>query len=137
VKNKSTIIEKKKPGNLTEYINSAPKEAQKKLREMRSCLRKTAPRSQESLKWGMPAFSYDWILFQFAAFKHHVGFYPTPSAVKAFEKDLREFKTSISAIQFPLDKPLPLPLIRKIAEFRVRESNENGVKWMSPVRSKR
>lgn len=104
---------------------------------MRSCLRKAAPEARESLKWGMPAFSYDWILFQFAAFKHHVGFYPTPSAVKAFEKDLKEFKTSISAIQFPLDKPLPLPLIRKIAEFRVRESNEKGVKWMSPVRSKR
>lgn len=137
MKNKSTIIEKKKPGNIAEYINAAPEEAQKKLREMRSCLHKTAPGSQESLKWGMPAFSYDWILFQFAAFKHHIGFYPTPSAVKAFEKDLEEFKTSISAIQFPLDKPLPLPLIRKIAEFRVRESNEKGVKWMSPVRSKR
>jgi uncharacterized protein YdhG (YjbR/CyaY superfamily) len=137
MKNKSTTIVNKKPENVTEYINAAPKEARKKLREIRSSLRKTAPGARESLKWGIPAFSYDWILFQFAAFKHHVGFYPTPSAVKAFEKDLKEFKTSISAIQFPLDKPLPLPLIRKIAEFRVGESNEKGVKWMSPVRTKR
>jgi uncharacterized protein YdhG (YjbR/CyaY superfamily) len=136
MKNSSTTIQKKKPGNITEYINAAPQEAQKKLREMRSCLRKAAPGAQESLKWGMPAFSYAWILFQFAAFKHHIGFYPTPSVVKAFEKDLKEFKTSIGGIQFPLEKPLPLSLIRKIAELRVRESNEKGVKWMSPARSK-
>ena len=77
----------------------------------------------------MPAFSYRRILVTFAAFKHHIGFYPTPSAVKAFEKNLSKFKTARGSIQFPLEKPLPLPLIRKITAFRVRESNEEDKKW--------
>jgi uncharacterized protein YdhG (YjbR/CyaY superfamily) len=127
---KSMIPKKKKPKSITEYVNAAPKEARKKLREMRACLRKAAPGAKESLKWGVPALSYERILFTFAAFKHHIGFYPTPSAVKAFAKDLSQFKTSRSTIQFRLEKPLPLPLIRKIAVFRVRESNEKDVKWM-------
>src|SRR5882762_11150179 len=121
---------KEKPESITEYINAARQEAQKKLREMRACLRKAAPWAKESLKWGVPAFSFQRILFTFAAFKHHIGFYPTPSAVKAFAKDLTQFKTSRSTIQFPLEKPLPLPLIRKIAVFRVRESKEKDAKWM-------
>ncbi len=121
---------KEKPKNISEYINAAPEEAQDKLREMLASLRKAAPGAEESLKWGQPALSYEWILFQFAAFKHHISLYPTPSAVKAFAKDLSGFKTSSSTIQFPLDKPLQLSLIRKIALFRVRESEEKGVKWM-------
>jgi uncharacterized protein YdhG (YjbR/CyaY superfamily) len=124
------ILKKEKPESITEYINAAPKEARKKLREMRACLRKAAPGAKESIKWGVPAFSFQRILFTFAAFKHHIGFYPTPSAVKAFAKDLTQFKTSRSTIQFPLEKPLPLPLIRRIAVFRVRESKEKDVKWM-------
>ena len=66
----------------------------------------------------MPAFSYKRILLTFAAFKHHIGFYPTQSAVKAFAKDLSEFVTADASIRFPLEKPLPLPLIRKITAFR-------------------
>src|SRR5215472_17586512 len=104
---------KARPTSITEYINAAPKEAQKKLREMRACIRTSAPGAKEGLKWGMPAFSYRRILVTFAAFKHHIGFYPTPSAVKAFTQDLAKFKTAGNSIQFPLDKPLPLPLIRR------------------------
>ena len=120
---------KARPESITEYINAAPKETQKKLREIRACIRAAAPGAKESLKWGMPAFSYKRILVTFAAFKHHIGFYPTPSAVKAFAKDLSEFVTADASIQFPLDKPLPLPLIRKITAFRVRESIEEDNKW--------
>src|SRR5690349_4671142 len=90
---------------MTQYINRAPKEAQKKLREMRACIRACAPGARESLKWGMPAFSHKRILVTFAAFKHHIGFYPTPSALRAFAKDLRDFTTSSATIRFPLDKP--------------------------------
>jgi len=118
---------KARPKTITEYINDAPKEARKKLREMRACIRKSAPGAQESLKWGMPAFSYRRILVTFAAFKHHIGFYPTPSAVKAFAKDLSKFATATGSIQFPLEKPLPL--VRKITAFRVRESIEKDRKW--------
>jgi uncharacterized protein YdhG (YjbR/CyaY superfamily) len=120
---------KARPTNITEYINAAPKEAQKKLREMLACIREAAPGAEESLKWGKPAFSYQRILVMFAASKHHIGFYPTPSAVRAFAHELSEFVTGDNSIRFPLDKPLPLSLIRKITAFRVRESIEEDGKW--------
>src|SRR5271163_4328656 len=118
-----------RPKTIPEYIQTAPKDAQKKLREMLACIRKSALGAKESLKWGMPAFSYRRILVTFAAHKSHIGFYPTPSAVKAFAKELSKFVTARGSIQFPLGKPLPLPLIRKITAFRVRESVEQDGKW--------
>jgi len=120
---------KARPTTISEYINAAPQEAQKKLREMRACIRAAAPRAKEGLKWGMPAFSGRRILVTFAAHKHHIGFYPTPSAVKAFATDLSKFVTARGSIQFPLEKRLPLALIRKITAFRVRESIEQDKKW--------
>ena len=114
---------------MTEYINDAPEEARKKLREMRACIRAAAPGAKESLKWGKPAFSNGRILVVFAAFKHHIGFYPTPAAVKAFANELSEFATASASIQFPLEQPLPLSLIRKITAFRVRECAEEDGKW--------
>jgi uncharacterized protein YdhG (YjbR/CyaY superfamily) len=120
---------KARPTTVAEYINTAPKGARKKLREMRACVRASAPGAKESLKWGMPAFFYRRILVTFAAFKHHIGFYPTTSAVKAFAKDLSQFTTASSSVRFPLLKPLPLSLIRKITAFRVRESLEHDRKW--------
>jgi uncharacterized protein YdhG (YjbR/CyaY superfamily) len=120
---------KARPTGITEYINAAPKDARKKLRDMRACIRASAPGAKESLKWGMPAFSHRRILVTFAAFKHHIGFYPTSSVVKAFANDLSKFTTAKGSIQFPLEKPLPLPLVRKITAFRVRESIEKDGKW--------
>ena len=120
---------KVRPKTIDEYINAAPKDAQKKLREMLACIRAAAPGAKESLKWGMPAFSYKRILVTFAAFKNHIGFYPTPSAVKAFANDLSKFTSASASIQFPLEKPLPLPLIRKITAFRVQESLNQDKKW--------
>jgi uncharacterized protein YdhG (YjbR/CyaY superfamily) len=120
---------KARPNNIAEYIEGAPKQAQNKLREMHACIRKAAPGATEGLKWGMPAFSYKRILVTFAAFKNHIGFYPTPSAVSAFEEDLAKFVTAKGSIQFPLERPLPLPLIRRITAFRVRESVEQDKKW--------
>jgi uncharacterized protein YdhG (YjbR/CyaY superfamily) len=119
-----------RPKNVAEYIDAAPKEARKRLREMQACLRQAAPGATESLKWGVPAFSYGRILFTYAAFKNHVSLFPTPRAVRAFAGVLSKFKTSSSTIQFPLDKPLPLFLIRKIALFRVSESKEKDARWM-------
>lgn len=119
------------PKTITEYINAAPKGARKKLREMRACIRAAAPGATESLKWGMPAYSHRRILVTFAAFKNHIGFYPTPSAVKAFAGQLSKFVTAKGSIQFPLEKPLPLALVRKITTFRVKESLEEDAKWES------
>jgi uncharacterized protein YdhG (YjbR/CyaY superfamily) len=119
----------KEPKNIREYINSAPKEAQEKLREIRACISKAAPNAKESIKWSMPAFSYKRILVMFAGFKKHIGFYPTPSTIKAFKKELSKYKTAKGSIQFPLEKPLPLDLIKKITTFRVKESKEEDKKW--------
>ena len=121
--------QKARPKSITEYIEAAPKPARKKLREMRAGIRKAAPGATEGMKWGMPAFSYKRILVTFAAHKNHIGFYPTPSAVKAFEKELAKYNTASGSVQFPLEKPLPMPLIRKITAFRVRESLEQDRKW--------
>lgn len=96
---------------------------------MRACIRASAPEAQESLKWGMPAFSHRRILVIFGAFKHHIGFYPTAAAVKAFTTELSGFAAAKGSIQFPLGKPLPLALIRKITAFRLRESAEEDGKW--------
>lgn len=120
---------KPRPTTIDEYIEAAPAHTRKKLRAMQACIRKAAPGAKEGLKWGMPGFSYDRILVTFAAFEHHIGFYPTPSAVKSFAKQLSKFTTSNTTIRFPVDEALPLPLIRKITEFRVRESLEQDKKW--------
>jgi uncharacterized protein YdhG (YjbR/CyaY superfamily) len=125
------VPRKVKPQTITDYIKAAPKDSREKLAEIRACIRESAPGAKESIKWGMPAFTYQRIVVMFAGFKHHIGFYPTPSAVKSFAKDLTKFKTAKGSIQFPLDKPLPLALIRKITEFRVRESLKEDGTWRS------
>ena len=120
-----------KPKTITEYISISPKETQKKLREMQTAIRSAAPKATEGIKWSMPAFSYDRILVTFAAFKHHIGFYPTPSPITKFKKELVKYKTARGSIQFPLDKPLPISLIKKITKFRVAESLAKDAKWKS------
>ncbi|MGD0404672.1 MAG: DUF1801 domain-containing protein [Candidatus Acidiferrales bacterium] len=126
---------KTSPKTIDEYIDAAPKEARKKLREMRAAIRKAAHGAKESIKWRMPAFSYRRILVMFAAFKQHIGFYPTRSAMTAFAKELSQFTMGRGSIQFPLDKPLPLALIRKITALRVRESLEKDGKWKTGGRA--
>ena len=124
------MLQKKiKPTTIEEYIKAAPEGAQDKLRQMHACICAAAPGAAEGLKWSMPAYSYNRILVTFAVFKNHIGFYPTPAAVKAFEKSLSKYKTAESSIQFPLDKPLPLDLITRITKFRVQESLMGGAKW--------
>jgi uncharacterized protein YdhG (YjbR/CyaY superfamily) len=122
---------KLKPKTIEEYIYSAPLQIQKRLWQLHTCISKAAPGSEESLKWSMPAYSYRKILVTFAVFKNHIGFYPMPSAIKAFTKDLVSFKTAKGSVQFPHDKALPLPLIRKIVKFRVKESKADTIKWRS------
>lgn len=119
-----------KPTTVDEYIDGAPEGGQKHLREMRAILKKVSPKGKESLKWGMPVFEENRILFAFAAFKSHMGFMPTPSAVKPFEAELKEYKTGKGSIQFPYDKRLPKTLIRKIASYRARDVRENDARWM-------
>lgn len=121
---------KTKPTTIDEYINTASKEAHKNLREIYAILRKVAPKASESLKWGSPVFEEKRILFAFAAFKSHLNFMPTPSAMMPFKKELAKYTTGKGSIQFPYGEPLPKTLIRKIALRRVKELKENDVRWM-------
>jgi uncharacterized protein YdhG (YjbR/CyaY superfamily) len=123
-------MSKTKPTTIGEYIDSAPKQAQKKLREMYALLKKVAPAATEGIKWGMPVFEEKRILFAFAAFRSHLNFMPTPSAMKPFKKELAKYRTGKGSIQFPYDKPLPKPLVRRIAALRVKELREKDVRWM-------
>lgn len=116
-----------KPKTVTEYINAAPKETRAKLREMRALVRKLAPGAVEGLKWSMPSYSYRTILLNFAPAKTHIGLYPGPELIKKFAKELVNYKTSAGTIQFPLDKPLPKTLIKKLVTYRVKESKEGKI----------
>ena len=118
-----------KPTSIEEYIDAAPPELQERLWQLHETIRAAAPGAKESLKWRMPAYSYKKILVTFAVFKHHIGFYPMPSAIKAFAKDLKKYNTARGSVQFPHDKPLPLLLIKKVVKFRVKESKEGTIKW--------
>ena len=122
-----------KPTTIAGYIAAAPKDTRAKLREMRATIAAAAPGATQGLKWSMPAFSYDRILVTFAAFRHHIGFYPTPSAMRAFRKELAGYKTATGSVRFPLDQPLPGLLIRRMTAFRVAESKSKDAKWRTPT----
>lgn len=117
---------------IDEYISTFPKEVQVKLEKIRQTIRKEAPDAHEEIKWSRPAYSdEERILVMFAAFKHHIGFYITPSTLEAFEEQLSTFKTGKGSIQFSYKKPLPVELIRELTAYRVWESKEKGVNWKS------
>jgi uncharacterized protein YdhG (YjbR/CyaY superfamily) len=119
------------PSTVTGYISAAPPAARSRLRQMRACVRKAAPGAKEGLKWGLPAIFDRRILVMYGGFQHHLGFYPTPSAIKAFARKLAGYAMAKGSVQFPLEKPLPLALIRQIVRFRVKESSEQDCKWRS------
>jgi len=119
----------KKPATIAEYISAAPKPVRARLREMRKLIADAAPRAVQSLKWGMPAFSYRRILVVFGAFRHHIGFFITPAVKRAFAKELAGYKTASSSVQLPFDKPLPKGLVRKIVALRVKQERARDAKW--------
>jgi len=123
------LTRKLKATTIKEYIDAAPVEIQSRLLQVHECITKAAPSAEEGLKWSMPAYSYKRILVTFAVFKNHIGFYPTPSVIKAFEKQLQKYKTAESSVQFPHDEKLPLSLIEKMVKFRVKESLMDDAKW--------
>jgi len=114
-----------KPKSIDEYISWFPKSVQQKLEEMRALIHETAPKANEKISYQMPAFELNGILVYFAAFSKHIGFYPTSSGVDAFKGELGEYNHSKGAIQFPLDKPLPMELIRRIVTFRLEENTNS------------
>jgi len=121
-------MKRRTPENIDEYIERCSKEDQRLLRQMRATIRKAAPDAAEKISYGIPTFYLHGNLVHFAAFTHHIGFYPTSSGITAFRKELGAYKTSRGAVQFPKNRPLPLALVSKMVQFRVRESREKAAR---------
>ena len=113
--------------SIDEYIATFPEDIQKILEELRAVIKAAAPKAEEKISYQMPTFTLNGgNLVHFAAFKKHIGFYPTPSGTEAFQKELSVYKGAKGSVQFPLDKPMPLKLIRKIVKFRVAENSKKA-----------
>jgi uncharacterized protein YdhG (YjbR/CyaY superfamily) len=108
--------------SIDEYIDSCPPEVRKPLQQVRRTIQKAAPGAVEAISYQMPTFKLNGKnLVHFAAWKHHIGFYPTPSATSKFKKALSAYKGAKGSVQFPLDEPMPVDLIKGIVAFRVSE----------------
>lgn len=108
------------------YIATFPAKTKTILKSLRTTIKETAPQAEEVISYNMPAFKLDGILVWYAAYKEHIGFYPKPSAIEKFRKELAGYKQSKGAIQFPIDAPLPLTLVTKIVKYRIRENQETA-----------
>ena len=117
-----------RPKDVDEYIAAFPEETQKLLNQIRVTVKKAAPKSVEAISYGMPTFKLNGSLVYFAAYKFHIGFYPTSSGIKAYEKEISKYKWSKGTLHFPIDKPIPLSLITKIVKCRVKENQAKVAK---------
>ncbi len=115
----------KTKNSIDKYISQFPKSTQVKLQGVREVIKKAAPDATEEIKYGIPTFVQNKNLVHFAGYKKHIGFYPTPSGITAFEKELSPYKQSKGAVQFPLDKQIPYALIKKITQYRVEEDKKS------------
>jgi uncharacterized protein YdhG (YjbR/CyaY superfamily) len=112
----------KKFKTVDEYISSIPTGPKEKLEGLRKAIKKVAPKAEEAISYNMPAFKQHGILVFYAAYKTHIGFYPTASPIAIFKKELEKYELAKGTVRFPLDKPLPLALIKKIVKFKMSEN---------------
>ena len=109
--------------NIDEYIDSFPEDVQELLQKMRMAIKRAAPQAVEAISYQIPTFKLGGKnLVHFAGYKGHIGFYPTSSGIAAFRNEISKYKWSKGAVQFPLDRPLPIALVKKIVAFRVKEN---------------
>ncbi len=108
--------------NIDEYIAMQPDNVAEILEEIREIIRTIVPNAEEKISYGIPTFKFHGNLVHFAAYKKHIGFYPSPSGVEAYKKELKNYNTSKGTIQFQLNEPIPFELIKKIVAFRVEEN---------------
>ncbi len=116
--------EKGNPTTIDEYIARYPADVQPILSQIRAVIKEAAPGAVEKISYQMPSFYLKGNLVWFGAHTHHIGFYPTPAGIKAFQEELAAYKQSKGAVQFPLDQPMPYDLIRRIVQFRVAENSK-------------
>lgn len=108
--------------NMDEYISLFPENVQAILDKLREVIRESAPEAEEAISYGMPTFKLNGNLVHFAAYKNHIGFYPTPSGIIAFKEELSSYKQAKGSVQFPIDQPIPFDIVKQIVEFRVKEN---------------
>ena len=109
-----------------EYIAGFPAETQALLETVRATIRAAAPGAEERISYQMPAFALHGNLVYYAALKNHIGFYPTGSGIEAFKAELAGYEVTKGSVKFPMGRPLPLDLIRRIVEYRVAQNLDNA-----------
>ncbi|MGC4057137.1 MAG: DUF1801 domain-containing protein [Chitinophagaceae bacterium] len=122
--------------NIDAYISGFPEDIRKRLSQVRKAISSAAPEASETISYGMPAFWLEGPLVYFAAYKNHIGFYPTASGIRNFEKELQPYTYSKGAIQFPHSEQLPLALIQKITRARVTENRQKATAKKGAARKK-
>lgn len=116
------VVSRKQFKTIDQYIDSFPEDRRSLLNELRQTIREAAPEAEETINYGIPTFTLNGNLVHFAAFKNHIGFYPTPTGIEAFKEELSPYNRAKGSVQFPIDQPLPLSLIRRMVEYRVKEN---------------
>jgi uncharacterized protein YdhG (YjbR/CyaY superfamily) len=129
-------MEATKYKTVQEYLSAQSAPAKAMLQQMRSTIKEAAPEAEEVISYNMPAFKLNGMLVWYAAFKNHIGFYPRPSGLEAFKKEIAVYKSTKGAVQFPMDQPLPLALVTKIVKYRVKENKEEAVTKAAIKKSK-
>ena len=124
-------METTKANNIDEYIAGFPTNVQDILEGLRATIKKAANEAEETINYAVPTFTLKGNLVHFAAYKNHIGFYPAPSGIDAFKRELSIYKGAKGSVQFPIDKKLPLTLITQIVKFRVKENLEKAAKKSS------
>jgi len=117
-------MKRRESATIDEYIKGCEADLRPILSQLRSTIRKAAPSATEKISYGIPTFYQDGNLVHFALFRNHIGFYPTPSAIETFQKELKGYKSAKGSVQFPLSEPLPLKLITRMVKFRVKENTK-------------
>ncbi|WPP49066.1 iron chaperone [Catalinimonas niigatensis] len=114
------------PQSIDEYIAAFPQEIQEVLESIRQTIRQAAPDAGETISYKIPTFTLHGNLVHFSAYKHHIGFYPGPTGIESFKRNLLEYKSAKGSVQFPLSRPMPYALISKMVAYRVKENLEKA-----------
>ena len=117
-----------KPSSVDDYIAGFREPVQILLEQVRATIQQAAPDAQETIKYAMPTYVLHGNLVHFAAFKNHIGFYATPTGNGVFQQEISRYKGAKGSLQFPINQPMPLDLIKRLVEFRVKENLEKESK---------
>lgn len=125
------------PNVIDDFISAYPQDVQVVLQKICATIKKSAPQAEETIGYGIPTFKLNGKnLVHFSAFKEHIGFYPTPSGIEHFKKELSAYEGAKGSVKFPLNKPIPYSLITKIVQFRVKEVSAQTAPKKKAVKSK-